>query len=50
MKRLLLRRRIERHRKAAEEARAKGNHYAYCQERRKFLHAQAEWYRETRGK
>lgn len=47
MKTILLKRRIERHRKAAEDAHQKGDHYRYCQERRKFLLAQAEWYRET---
>ena len=50
VKTLLLKRQIERHRKAAERARVNGTHYQYCQERRKFLLAQAEWYREVRGK
>jgi len=48
MKTLLLRRQIERHRKAAEEA--KGKDYArYCQERQKMLNAQAELWQRTRG-
>ena len=47
MSEMLLRRRIERHKEQAEQAKLQGNHERYCQERRAMLLAQAEWWEQN---
>ena len=44
---MLLRRRIERHKEQAEQAKAQGNSEQFWQERRAMLLAQAEWWEQN---
>ena len=44
---LLLKRRIERHREQAEQAKLRGDRETFWQERRAMLLAQAEWWEQN---